>query len=138
MLWSASSVRHEAPRGSLRDTWFVQIEGIEVAFYHANDKDESLRWYREVLGLTHVADFDDWQEFDVGGARFGVDTGNTAKEIPNAVVTFRVPDLQAAIDELREKGVEPVSPVIDVGRGRFVAILDPSGNVVNIYELNAT
>jgi predicted enzyme related to lactoylglutathione lyase len=114
----------------------MDIEGIEVAFYHADDKDESLTWYRDVLGLAHVADYGDWQEFDVGGQRFGVDTGNTAKEIPNAVVTFRVPDLDAAIGELRDKGVNPVSPVIDVGRGRFVAILDPSGNVVNIYALN--
>ena len=65
--------------------------------------------------------------------RFGVDTGNTAEEIPNAVVTFRVPDLEQAIDELRSRGVEPVAPIIDVRRGRFVAILDPSGNVVNVY-----
>lgn len=115
----------------------MQIEGIEVAFYHANDKEESLRWYRDVLGLAHVADYGDWQEFDVAGARFGVDTGNTAEEIPNAVVTFRVPDLEQAIDELRTQGVEPVSPIIDVGRGRFVAILDPSGNVVNVYAVKA-
>jgi predicted enzyme related to lactoylglutathione lyase len=114
----------------------VDIEGIEVAFYHANDKETSLRFYRDVLGLKHVADFGEWQEFDVRGSRFGVDTGNTASEIPNAVVAFRVPDLDAAIRELHHHGVEPASPIIDVGRGRFVAIQDPAGNLVNLYALN--
>ena len=111
----------------------MNIEAIEVAFYHANNKEESTRWYRDVLGLNHVADYGDWQEFEVGGARFGVDTGNTSTDIPNAVVSFRVANLEAAVDALRGEGVEPVSPIIDVGRGRFVAVLDPAGNVVNIY-----
>ena len=116
----------------------MDIEAIEVAFYHADDREASLRFYRDLLGLRQVADFGDWQEFDVGGMRFGLDSGNSAAEIPNAVVTFRVPDLDAAIAELRSHGVEPVSAVIDVGRGRFVAIHDPAGNLVNLYALNPT
>lgn len=112
----------------------MEILGIEVAFYHANDKDTSLRWYRDILGLEHVADFGDWQEFNVAGARFGLDSGNRADELPNAIVTFRVPDLEAAILELHQHGVEPASDIVDVGRGRFVAFRDPSGNILDLYQ----
>ncbi len=112
----------------------MDIQGIDVVFYHANDMAESLTWYRDVLGLHHVADYGDWQEFDLAGARFGVDAGNTATEIPNAVVSFRVDDLDAALAELAERGVKPASDVIDIGHTRFVAVCDPSGNLVQLSQ----
>lgn len=112
----------------------MNIQGIDVVFYHANDMAESLSWYRDVLGLRHVADYGDWQEFDVAGSRFGVDSGNTAAEIPNAVVSFRVDDLDATLAELADRGVRPASEVIDIGHTRFVAVRDPSGNVVQFSQ----
>ena len=112
----------------------MDILGIDVAFYHANDMEESASWYREILGLTQVADYGDWREFNVNGARFGVDSGNSAREIPNAVVSFRVADLDAAVQELERQGVPLASPIIDAGPTRFVAVLDPSGNVVQLSQ----
>ena len=115
----------------------MEIQGIDVVFYHSNDIGESVRWYEDVLGLEKVSDFGDWVEFNVAGARFGVDSGNTATEIPNAVVSFKVKDLDAALAELEGKGVRPVSGVIDIGVTRFAAVLDPSGNVVQFSQPRA-
>lgn len=116
----------------------MRIQGIDVAFYHSNDMAASKQWYRSFLGRDETADFGDWVEFDVSGSRFGVDSGNTADEIPNAVVSFRVDDLEAAIGELREAGIEPVTGVIDVGPTRIAAFRDPSGNVVQLSQRKAT
>lgn len=112
----------------------MEILGIDVAFYHANDMEASAAWYRDVIGLTQTADYGDWREFSVGGARFGLDSGNTATEIPNAVVSFRVADLESSVAELRSKGATFASEIIDAGPTRFIAVLDPSGNVVQLSQ----
>jgi len=112
----------------------MDILGIDVAFYHADDMEAATTWYREVLGLRQTADYGDWREFEVGGARFGIDSGNTAAEIPNAVVSFRVADLDAAVAELVEKVAAPDSEIVDAGPTRFVSLLDPSGNLVQLSQ----
>ncbi len=112
----------------------MEITGIDVAFYHADDMEASAAWYRDVLGLRETADYGDWREFEVGGARFGVDSGNAAREIPNAVVSFRVRDLDAAVAALRARGVEPVVDIIDAGPTRFVTLRDPAGNLVQLSQ----
>lgn len=112
----------------------LEITGIDVAFYHADDIEASAAWYRDVLGLTETADDGDWREFSVGGARFAVDSGNTPAEIPNAVVSFRVRDLDAAVAELRAAGATFASDVIDAGPTRFVTLRDPAGNLVQLSQ----
>ena len=112
----------------------MNIVGIDVAFYHSNDMAASKEWYRKLLGQEETADYGDWVEFSVGGSRFGLDSGNTATEIPNAVVSFLVSDLDAAIAELRATGIEPATEVIDVGPTRIVALRDPSGNMVQLSQ----
>lgn len=94
----------------------MEITGIDVAFYHADDIEASARWYRDVLGLEEVADFGDWREFRAGGAGFGVDAGSSPAEIPNAVVSLRVRDLDAALAELAARGIPLAGPVMDAAR----------------------
>lgn len=112
----------------------MNIVGIDVVFYHSNDMAASREWYRKLLGQEEAADYGDWVEFSVGGSRFGIDSGNTATEIPNAVVSFLVADLHAAIAELRARGIEPATEVIDVGPAWIVAFRDPSGNMVQLSQ----
>ena len=115
----------------------MEITGIDVAFYHADDIDASARWYREVLGLEEVADFGEWREFRAGPDRFGVDAGSSPAEIPNAIVSFRVRDLDAAVAELSARGVPLATPVVDAGPTRFVTIRDPAGNLVQLSQPNS-
>jgi catechol 2,3-dioxygenase-like lactoylglutathione lyase family enzyme len=112
----------------------MEILGIDVAFYHADDIEASAAWYRDVLGLREVADFGDWREFEVGGERFAVDSGTPATEIPNAVVSFRVADLDAAVAELAARGIAPAHGIVDAGPTRFVTLADPAGNLVQLSQ----
>lgn len=116
----------------------MNVLGIDVAFYHSNDMAASREWYRTLLGRQETADYGDWIEFDVGGARFGIDSGNSAIEIPNAVVSFLVADLESTIEKLRGEGIETVTEIIDVGPTRIVALRDPSGNVVQLSQPKGT
>ena len=115
----------------------MNVLGIDVAFYHSNDMESSKEWYRKLLGAKEKADYGDWIEFDVAGARFGIDSGNASTDIPNAVVSFLVEDLGAAIAELRDQGIEPATDIIDVGPTRIVALRDPSGNMVQLSQPKA-
>jgi DNA-binding CsgD family transcriptional regulator/predicted enzyme related to lactoylglutathione lyase len=66
-------------------------------------------WYRDVLGLTHLYTFDKLAFFDCGGTRLMIED-QSILEVPDlhndSVLYFRVPDIQAAYDELRNRGAE--------------------------------
>ena len=63
-----------------------------------------------------------------------MDSGTPATEIPNAVVSFRVADLDAALAELAARGVAPVHGAVDAGPTRFVTLADPAGNLVQLSQ----
>ena len=66
-------------------------------------------WYRDVLGLTHLYTFGTLAFFDCGGTRLMIED-QSINEVPglhnDSVLYFRVPDIHAAHDELRRRGVE--------------------------------
>jgi predicted enzyme related to lactoylglutathione lyase len=69
-------------------------------------------WYRDVLGLKHLYTFPspigDLAFFDCGGTRLMIekDSGEVNGLHNDSVLYFRVPDINAAHDELRSRGVE--------------------------------
>jgi methylmalonyl-CoA/ethylmalonyl-CoA epimerase len=66
-------------------------------------------WYRDVLGLTHLYTFDKLAFFDCGGTRLMIEDQSILEgpDLHNdSVLYFRVPDIQAAYDELRSRGAE--------------------------------
>ncbi|HEY7466555.1 MAG TPA: VOC family protein [Dehalococcoidia bacterium] len=69
-------------------------------------------WYRDVLGLKHLYTFPspigDLAFFDCGGTRLMIekDSGEVPGLHNDSVLYFRVPDINAAHDELRSRGVE--------------------------------
>jgi len=67
------------------------------------------RWYRDVLGLTHLYTFGKLAFFDCGGVRLFLEEGPGAAQ-PQSVIYFRVPDIRAAHAQLREKGAAFESP----------------------------
>jgi predicted enzyme related to lactoylglutathione lyase len=54
-----------------------------------------------------------------------------------ALLTIAVPDVDAIVDAIRDRGIEP-GPVQQVGgAGRKVVVTDPEGNTFNFVELVA-
>jgi methylmalonyl-CoA/ethylmalonyl-CoA epimerase len=66
-------------------------------------------WYRDVLGLKHLYTFGTLAFFDCGGTRLMIEDRSIV-EVPDlhndSVLYFRVPDITAAHEELRGRGVE--------------------------------
>ena len=104
---------------------------------NVRDTAESVEFYTDLLGLTARTDRPD---FSFGGAWLdiaGQQVHLIEGEVPNSCgqhFAIQVADLDAAVAELRERGVEVRDPSV-VGSGRDQAFLfDPSGNMIELHE----
>ena len=50
------------------------------------------------------------------------------------MINYRVADLEALVDELRKEGVEICDNIETYDYGKFVHIMDPEGNKIELWE----
>ncbi len=50
------------------------------------------------------------------------------------MINYRVEDLDALMEALKNEGVQILRPVSDTPYGRFAAIRDPEGNGIELWE----
>jgi catechol 2,3-dioxygenase-like lactoylglutathione lyase family enzyme len=63
----------------------------------------SVEWYKSKLGLTHLYTFGKLSFFECGGTRLYLQ--EDPSPTPESVLYLRVPDIQAAYDELQKRGI---------------------------------
>ena len=112
-----------------------------LAVHHVSvnvpDVAAAVAFYTEVLGGTLRRDRPDF-----GFAGAWIDLGDNQVHLleagPPPVLgqhfAIRVADLDAAVDELRTRGITVGDPS-PVGPGRQTFVADPAGNTVELYEL---
>jgi glyoxylase I family protein len=115
-----------------------------LAIHHVSvnvpDVDEHIAFYTGVLGGTLR---DDRPDFGFAGAwlNFGIQQLHLieAPVPPNLGQHFaiRVANLDAAVDELRSKGLEVTDPV-PVGSNFQAFLNDPAGNVIELHQVGAS
>ncbi len=103
---------------------------------NVRDAAESVEFYTEVLGLTARTDRPDFSFggawLDIGGQQVHLIEG----EVPNSCgqhFAVQVTDLDAAVAELRGRGIEVRDPS-GVGSARQTFLFDPSGNMIELHE----
>jgi methylmalonyl-CoA/ethylmalonyl-CoA epimerase len=81
----------------------IGIQGLQQVAQRARDLDASIAFYRDVLELPFIAKFDPpgIAFFDLGGTRLFLEKGETS-----ALLYFRVPEIHAACEALKRKGVK--------------------------------
>ncbi len=108
---------------------------VDTVFVWVADLERSMPFYRDVLGLEPGPRFGSWQAMATEGARFALHEGEAPDgERQRAVVGFAVPDLEAAVDRIRQLGHEPIGPPADTGVSWFVTYEDPDGTHVQLIE----
>lgn len=106
---------------------------------NVSDVGAARRFYTDVLGLTERTDRPD---FGFGGA--WLDAGGQQLHLiesrstpaPGQHFALQVDDLAAVVEELRGNGVK-VSDPHPVGRSLQAFLDDPSGNSVELHQVNA-
>lgn len=121
-----------------------RVTGIGGIFFHAKDPAALRAWYGRHLGIDVQA----W-----GGAAFrwtddaGEPAGGTtvwsigaaesdhfAPGTASFMINYRVEDLDALLQALREEGCQVLDKTDDAEYGKFGWVVDPEGNKVELWQ----
>jgi predicted enzyme related to lactoylglutathione lyase len=113
-----------------------RVLGIGGYFLRAADPGALGAWYRECLGL----DADEhglWRQ-EAGPtvfATFASETDYFGSRAQQAMINFRVGDLEAMLAQLRAAGADVAEETQDMeGVGRFGWVTDPEGNRIELWQ----
>lgn len=114
-----------------------RAQGIGGVFFRATDPKRLAAWYAEHLGL----EVEEW-----GGSVLSAEAGDQTVWSPfpadtsywparqQAMVNYRVRDLDALLARLRSAGVEVDERVEETENGRFGWAVDPDGNRFELWQ----
>ena len=120
-----------------------RVTGIGGVFFKCKDPKAVNEWYKTHLGLNtdqygstfewrqgedaNKKGFTQWSPFSEGTTYFAP----SEKEF---MINYRVENLEALVVELRSAGVTIVDEMETFDYGKFIHILDPEGNKIELWE----
>ena len=118
----------------------ARVTGIGGVFLRARDPAALGRWYHDMLGLPVHGEFamlsarDDSPDAITVWAAFKEDTGYLGPRSQQAMINYRVDDLDGLLRRLAAAGVTIDPKRGDEENGRFAWIVDPEGNRIELWE----
>ncbi len=119
------------------------VTGIGGIFFFSDNPKETREWYHQNLGLEtndYGSTFESrnlkkpeeinqlqWSPFKKGSKYFEP----SKKEF---MINYRVQNIEGLVAKLRGKGVTIIDSIADSDYGKFVHILDPEGNKIELWE----
>ena len=126
-------------------TTMKKVTGLGGIFFKCNDPQGMNDWYAKNLGLTtgeYGTSFE-WRQADdpskKGSTAWCAFPNETDYFNPSAkpfMINYRVEDLAALVDELKKDNVTIVDDITESDYGKFVHVLDPEGNIIELWEPN--
>lgn len=120
-----------------------KVTGLGGVFFKANDPKSMNEWYAKNLGLTtsEYGTTFDWLHTDDPSKKgttvwcaFAADTKYFNPSEKPFMINYRVENLTALVEELKKDGVTIVDEIGVYDYGKFVHILDPEGNIIELWE----
>ena len=127
---------------TMNDT-IPKVTGIGGIFFRTKDPKETREWYGKNLGLS-IDDYGSAFEFrnankpeEINYLRWspfeeGTDYFNPSEK--DFMINYRVQNIEGLVKKLKENGVEIVDKIEEYEYGKFVHILDPEGNKIELWE----
>jgi predicted enzyme related to lactoylglutathione lyase len=120
----------------------AKVTGIGGIFFKCKDPKMVKEWYAQQLGLTGDWGVNfDWVQADdptkkgsTAWSPFPADTKYFAPSEKEFMINYLVEDLVTLVAELKAAGVTVLEEIADSEYGKFVHILDPEGNKVELWE----
>lgn len=120
-----------------------RVTGIGGIFFKCKDPEKVKQWYQTHLGLPtdqYGARFE-WREADDPGRKgstiwspFSEKTKYFEPSAREFMINYRVENLEALVAELKKEGVTVLDNIETYDYGKFVHILDPEGNKIELWE----
>ena len=121
----------------------ARVTGVGGVFLRSKDPGALAKWYAEHLGVT-LSDFNGaafaWSDEGPAGtgmtawSAFPVETTYFGDGPQQAMVNYRVDDLDALLTELTAKGVWIDPKREEYGYGKFAWVKDCDGNRLELWE----
>lgn len=120
-----------------------RITGVGGIFFKCDDPQKMREWYRDQFGLItddYGALFEFRQANDpdkLGYLQWSTMSKDSQYFEPSKsqfMVNYRVEDIEALVERLRTDGVTILDDIETYDYGKFVHILDPEGNKVELWE----
>jgi predicted enzyme related to lactoylglutathione lyase len=113
------------------------ISEVSNVWMPVEDTDRAVDFYQNTLGLRMVKREGEWAEFEVDGLRIGLNGREPrgAQVDGGPVLTFEPEGgIEAAIEDLRGRGVEFPAEISEHDWGRVATFKDSEGNNLQLYE----
>ena len=120
-----------------------KVTGLGGVFFKCIDPKSMNEWYAKNLGLQ-TSDWGtsfDWRDADdpakKGTTAWSTFPQNTKYFNPSEkpfMINYRVENLAALLDELKKDNVTIVDEIAEYDYGKFVHVLDPEGNIIELWE----
>lgn len=120
-----------------------RVTGIGGIFFFSDDPEATKNWYAENLGLKvnewgssfetrnanrpEEVNYLQWSPFKTGNEYF------QPSEKP-FMINYRVQHIEQLVEQLKAAGVTVVDSIATYDYGKFVHILDPDGNKLELWE----
>lgn len=120
-----------------------KVTGIGGIFFRTRSPGETKEWYSKNLGLA-IDKYGSTFEFrnahrpeEINYLQWSPFEENTDYFDPSKkefMINYRVQNLEGLIKKLRDRGVTIVDEIAEYEYGKFVHILDPEGNKLELWE----
>lgn len=120
-----------------------KVTGIGGIFFRSENPKEMRTWYGENLGLA-INDYGSPFEFRnanrpdeinyLNWNLFDEDTEYFSPSKKQFMINYRVQNIEGLIRNLKANGVEVVNEIQEYDYGKFVHIMDPEGNKIELWE----
>ena len=128
---------------NINGTPMKKVTGIGGIFFKCADPQKMNEWYEKHLGIP-VSDWGamfQWRELDdpekegyTIWSPFPADTKYFDPSKKDFMINYRVENIEALVEELKNAGVKILDEITDSEYGKFVHILDPEGNSIELFE----
>lgn len=130
-------------KGVIMDHTIPKVTGIGGIFFVSKDPVSTREWYAKNLGLA-VDDYGSVFEFhnanrpdEINYLRWSPFEEGTDYLKPSEkefMINYRVQNIEGLVKKLRENGVSILDEIEAFDYGKFVHIMDPEGNKIELWE----
>ena len=116
-----------------------RVTGIGGFFFRSANPAETAAWYRQHLGIDLVPqDYNTppWQQ-EAGPTVFAPFPNSTeffGRDEQTWIINFRVPDLEAMVQQLQAAGIKVEVDPQEYPNGSFAQLQDPEGNPIQLWS----
>ncbi len=121
-----------------------KVSGIGGVFLKAKNPETMAVWYETHLGISFAGNeyaILNWRESMTAEQNpvtvfsfFPDDTSYFAPSTSQFMMNFRVNNLDAMLEQLKNAGVKVMPEITEDDNGRFARILDPEGNKIELWQ----